>query len=495
MDNTVNPVYIIIIEDEKGLRIGTQRILQREGYIVDTAEGGVDGIKLALENDYDIAVIDLKMPDIDGIEVLKKIKTSKPNTICYIATAYASYETAIESTKLGADGYMLKPFTSEELIQNIHKGYEKRLLLLETERLKKERTERLLEIAFEKTRLNTIINSIADGIIVVNKTGELVLFNPASLKYFDFNKAIIGEYILGVLPQQISDLVNKFIKPDSPVESSFTTQIELKPNRELFIEVTCSPVPHPNGSLAGVVIVMSNVTEAKKVEYVKSQFVSMVAHELKTPLAAVMGFLNIMLDPKISITPEQSTDYLGRSFNRLKSLVEMVNDLLDISRMEMKTKEREIKEVKVDEVLTNILEFLEFEIKKRELSVIFNKEENIPFIKADQNEINRLFTNIISNAIKYNSSDGNVAINISYKDNCVITSVSDNGIGMKPEEREKLFQEFYRVKNQKTRGVSGTGLGLSIVKRIVESYSGKIEVDSEFGKGTKFTVFLPSISK
>jgi signal transduction histidine kinase len=247
--------------------------------------------------------------------------------------------------------------------------------------------------------------------------------------------------------------------------------------------------------LAGVVIVMSNVTEAKKVEYVKSQFVSMVAHELKTPLAAVMGFLNIMLDPKISITPEQSTDYLGRSFNRLKSLVEMVNDLLDISRMEMKTKEREIKEVKVDEVLTNILEFLEFEIKKRELSVIFNKEENIPFIKADQNEINRLFTNIISNAIKYNSSDGNVAINISYKDNCVITSVSDNGIGMKPEEREKLFQEFYRVKNQKTRGVSGTGLGLSIVKRIVESYSGKIEVDSEFGKGTKFTVFLPSISK
>ena len=123
---------VLIVDDEKGLRIGTKRLLEAEGYEVDTAENGTDGIALGLENDYDLAIIDLKMPDIDGIEVLKTIKEKKPNTICYIATAFASYETAIEATKLGAASYIPKPFTPEELISHLESGYEKRLLLLET---------------------------------------------------------------------------------------------------------------------------------------------------------------------------------------------------------------------------------------------------------------------------------------------------------------------------------------------------------------------------
>ena len=482
---------VLIVDDEKGLRIGTQRLLQSEDYEVDTADCGMLGIKMGTENDYDLAILDLKMPDIDGISVLKEIKKARPNTVCFIATAYASYDTAIEATKLGAFTYIPKPFTPDELLRNLRAGYEKRLLILEAEKLKKEREERLLELAFEKSRLNTIVNSLADGVFVVNKEGELVLFNPAAVKYLELNEIIIGEKILGVLPAKISDLLKHFLGKEAFENKTNSAEIELKPDRELVVEIKCSPVPHPDGSLAGVVTVIRNITEMKKVEYVKSQFVSMVAHELKTPMAAVLGFLNIILDPNLPTTAEQQKDYMSRSKNRLQGLLEMVNDLLDISRMEMKTKSRELKELNIGAIVKGTTDFLEFELKKRNITINAKYQENLPLIKADNNEITRLFTNIISNSVKYNKDNGSINIDVSTAGNFIVTKISDTGIGMKPEEKAKLFSEFYRIKNEHTRSISGTGLGLSIVKRIAESYSGKVEVESEYEKGSTFIVFLP----
>lgn len=482
---------VLIVDDEKGLRIGTQRLLQSENYDVETADCGMIGIKMGTEKEYDLAILDLKMPDIDGISVLKEIKKAKPNTVCFIATAYASYETAIEATKLGAFTYIPKPFSPDELLQNLKAGLERRMLILEAEKLKREREERLLELATEKSRLNTIVSSLADGVFVVNKDGELVLFNPASVKYLELNDIILGEKILSILPPKIEEPIKSLLDSEVFENKTRSAEVELKPDRELVVEIKCSPVPHPDGSLAGVVTVIRNITEMKKVEYVKSQFVSMVAHELKTPMAAVLGFLNIILDPSLQTSPEQQKDYLGRSKNRLQGLLEMVNDLLDISRMEMKTKQRELKLLNISELVKSTTDFLELETKKRGIKVKTKFHENLPGILADNNEITRLFTNIIGNSVKYNKENGLIDIEVSESGNFIVTRISDTGIGMKPEEKAKLFSEFYRIKNEHTRSISGTGLGLSIVKRIAESYSGKVEVESEYGKGSTFTVYLP----
>jgi len=482
---------VLIVDDEKGLRIGTQRLLQSENYDVETADCGMMGIKMGTEKEYDLALLDLKMPDIDGISVLKEIKKVRPNTVCFIATAYASYETAIEATKLGAFTYIPKPFSPDELLQNLRAGLERRMLILEAERLKREREERLLELATEKSRLNTIVSSLADGVFVVNKDGELVLFNPASVKYLELNDIILGEKILSILPPKIEEPIKSLLDSEVFENKTRSAEVELKPDRELVVEIKCSPVPHPDGSLAGVVTVIRNITEMKKVEYIKSQFVSMVAHELKTPMAAVLGFLNIILDPSLQTSPEQQKDYLGRSKNRLQGLLEMVNDLLDISRMEMKTKQRELKLLNIGELVKSTTDFLELETKKRGIEVKTKFHDNLPGILADNNEITRLFTNIIGNSVKYNKENGSIDIEVSKSGNFIVTRISDTGIGMKPEEKAKLFSEFYRIKNEHTRSISGTGLGLSIVKRITESYSGKVEVESEYGKGSTFTVYLP----
>ncbi len=200
------------------------------------------------------------MPDVDGIEVLKKIKKKFPNTICYIATAYASYETAVEATRIGAHGYITKPFPVEELIQNLKEGYQTRQIYIEADNWRKEREERLLEVAFEKTRLNTIINSINDGVLVINKAGEAVLYNPAALKLLELESIQIEEKIISRLHPEIAELVNNILNKEVYHPSSYSSQVEMKPHGDLFVEATASPVPHPDNSLAGVVVVIRNIT-------------------------------------------------------------------------------------------------------------------------------------------------------------------------------------------------------------------------------------------
>jgi PAS domain S-box-containing protein len=431
------------------------------------------------------------MPDIDGLEVLKKIRDKYPNTICFIATAFASYETAIEATKLGAFSYIPKPFTPEELLENLKEGYQRRQILVEAEKWRKEREERLLEVAFEKTRMNTIINSISDGVLVINKDGLAVLFNPSALRFLDLASIAVEEYILDKLHPEVLNLVNKIFDEKTTEPKSYSTQIELKPNRELFIEATASAVRHPENNLAGVVVVFKDITELKKIELIKSQFVSMVSHELKAPIAAVYGFLKLFNDDSIKLTDEQKKNYEKRSMIRLDGLLKMVNDLLDISRMELKTVQREIKQVCLNEVIDSIIELFQIDINKKKIRLNFESDNSKFCIKADYDEINRLFTNLISNAIKYNKEEGIINIKISGSDNFVLTEISDTGIGLRPNEKERLFTEFFRAKNENTQNISGTGLGLSIVKRIVESYSGKIEVDSEYNIGSTFKIFLP----
>ena len=493
--NSNGRIKVLIVEDEKSLGIGIKRLLEKENYEVHLAENGTDGILYGTEDEFDLAIIDLKMPDVGGITVLEEILKKYPRTVCFIATAFASYETAIESTKKGAYGYIPKPFSPEELLYQLKKGYERRFLLMESEKLKKEREERLLEIAFEKTRVHTIINSITDGVLVVNKIGEVVLFNPAVLKYLEVNELRIGEVIIEKLHPQISDLIGKYINSNSVINKSYSSQIELKPNQEFFIEATSSGVLHPDGSLAGVVIVLKDITNLKKLEFLKSQFVSMVSHELKAPISAVYGYLKLFNDDSIAVSEEQKRKFINRSQTRLDALIKMVNDLLDISRMEMKTVKREINDVNIKTVIRNIIELFQAELKSKNISVEINSYHELPILKADNEEINRLFTNLLSNAVKYNKQNGSIGIIISSTEVYLVVEIKDTGIGLKEEEKKKLFQEFYRAKNELTKDISGTGLGLSIVKRILDSYSGKIEVESEFNKGSTFRVYLPFLYK
>lgn len=480
---------ILIVDDEDALRFGVKKLLEIEGYEVSTAANGTEGIALGTNEDYDLAIIDLKMPDIDGITVLKAIREKQPNTICFIATAYASYDSAVQATKIGSHGYIPKPFSAEELLNHLKLGLEKRYLILESQKLKSDRENRLLELSFERSRLNTIINSIDDGVLVVNRDEQVVYFNSAALKFLNLHEIFLGESIKDILPKKIREIIGvHFFQSEN---RSFSEEVELLPEKKLFVLATSTKIYQHDGTLAGVVLVLKNISEFKRVEFIKSQFVSMVAHELKAPLAATIGFINLMTQKDIQLSEEQKFDFLSRSNSRLASLLSMVNDLLDISRIEMQTVVRELKPIFLKEVIWDVLHLFDIEIKNKNIQLSFNEEEVNPIIKGDLNEITRLFTNIISNSIKYNKQSGKILISIVELQHFTIIRIEDTGIGMKSNEKEKLFQDFFRAKNEYTKNIHGTGLGLAIVKRIVDSYNGTIDVETEYGSGTKFIIKLP----
>jgi signal transduction histidine kinase len=217
----------------------------------------------------------------------------------------------------------------------------------------------------------------------------------------------------------------------------------------------------------------------------------MAAHELKAPLSAIKGYVELLIDRTLGETLESYKQQLDRSRERIDALVSLINDLLNISRMEAGTIRRDIEPIDLSNLLTHTVEFFHTDMDKRSLTLDSSIEPNL-VMDADREEIQRVFTNLISNAIKYNKENGKITVNAQRDNGYIRVQIADTGIGLKPEEKEHLFEEFFRAKNPLTRNITGTGLGLTILKKIVDSYAGRIEVESEFESGSTFTVILPT---
>ncbi len=483
---------LLVVDDELGMREGIRRIFTLEGYSVTVAENGSEGILKGSEREYDIVLLDLKMPDFDGLTVLRRLREVFPDTEYLIITAFAGIDSAVEATKHGAYTYIPKPFTPDQIVFEVNRALGKRRLTLETRELRAEQERRLLEISQEKSRLRTIINSINDAVFVTNLEDEIVLANPQTRALFNFPSSLrAGDKIADLLPREVIDVIEECKSKTSAGVEVLSHEWEMKPNLELVVNMKTAPVRDAAGDIIGFVSTMQDVTQLKRLDAQKSQFVSMVAHELKAPVAAVTGYLETMHGKLLGDDISKYEKMIDRSRERLQALIDLVNDLLNISRRELGKIRREIAPVTIPDVVENNRELLQGELEKRGLSFETDYESNLPTIDIDKDEFSRVMMNLLSNAIKYNRDNGTVKVAAGREGDSVILRVSDTGIGMKKEDQDMLFRQFYRIKNDKTRSVPGTGLGLSIVKQIIDSYHGNIHVESEEDVGTTFVMRIP----
>jgi len=481
---------ILVVDDEFGMREGIRRLFEAQGHRVETAETGRLGIDKGTAEEFDIYFLDLKIGDIDGVEVLGAIKAQYPEAICVICTAYASIETAVETTRLGAYHYIAKPFAPEEIQLVFDRAIERRWYILEARQLRAEQERRLLEITQEKSRIRTIINSIADGIVVLNQDEEVVLFNPQFPRLLELDKElVIGRSLREVLPEPYQELIADIFKQRDSLQA-LQQEFVIHPPAKLVVMANTTTIRDDQNRLIGYVSVLRDISELKQLELLKSQFVNMAAHELKAPLTAIQGYLEMVVDKTLGDEPETYDNYLRRSLERSKTLITLINDLLNISRIQAGKVRREIERLDLSQQARSSADFFANEIEKRELTLETEFAEGL-IIEADQEEIQRLLTNLISNAIKYNRPQGSISLSTSRDKGYARLVVRDTGIGMKPEEKERLFEEFFRAKNPHTRSITGTGLGLTLVKKIVDGYAGRIEAESEYEKGTTFTIYLP----
>lgn len=225
-------------------------------------------------------------------------------------------------------------------------------------------------------------------------------------------------------------------------------------------------------------------------EQLRFQFLSVLSHELKSPVNAIEGYLQIMQDKQVGENIDDYKVMIDRSLERLKGMRTLITDLLDLTKIESGVKTRSFKPVDITEVFRIARDTIEPLAQQRNVKVLPVQDEGI-YINADRGEMEIILNNLLSNAVKYNKDGGEVAVQLSKDEKQLYIAVADTGIGMSEEEVSKLFGEFVRIKNMKTKNITGSGLGLSIVKKLVEMYDGEIKVESEPDKGSKFTVTLP----
>ena len=239
----------------------------------------------------------------------------------------------------------------------------------------------------------------------------------------------------------------------------------------------------------GTLLVHRDITKEYEVAQMKSEFVSTVSHELRTPLASVLGFTELLLTKELK--PERKAKYLQTIYKEAKRLTSLINDFLDIQRMESQKQTYEKKYIDITSILQNVIELQEVNTSLHKIHLSVELEETT--ILGDRNKIEQVFINLLSNAIKYSPNGGNIFIRIYGSHNMVSIDFKDEGLGIPEEAIPNLFQQFYRVDNSDRRRIGGTGLGLAIVKEIVKAHNGTISVSSEYGKSSTFTTQFPEV--
>jgi two-component system, OmpR family, phosphate regulon sensor histidine kinase PhoR len=492
---TTEPIRprVLVVDDEPGIRRGCERVLRAEGYDVLCAERGEQGLEiLCLHPDIDLVLVDLRMPGISGFEFLDQARRHAAETLFVVITAYATLESAVEATRRGAYDFIAKPFTPDDLLRLVNRSLERVRLIRERNHLEKERGQRMLELAAEKSRLRTVIDCMTDGVLVCNDEQRVVLHNPSALR-------LLRDPLPPGDSPPVDECVNipecaRMISEASLGRERLSNELKLAgaPDKEAWALVNIAPIQDAASErFLGTVMVVRDITQLKQVESVKAQFVHMVAHELRAPLSAVDGYLSALQRGYVS-DPDKQQEILERSRSRIKALVDLVGDLLEMSRMESGAVRREIRPQQVAEILAEVMELMRPLAEKSRVRLEVEETPAPPSILADREELIRLFTNLVSNAVKYNRPDGSVRARAESNGSYVRVTVRDTGVGISPEGQQRLFTEFFREKTAETQLVTGTGLGLSIVKRIVDFYRGRIQVQSERDQGSTFTVELPA---
>lgn len=355
-------------------------------------------------------------------------------------------------------------------------------------------------IILEKNKVDLIIKSIGDGVLVVDRNYKIIVFNAVAAQISGFSiKEATGKVFDQVLKfvrednEQINDkFISEAIRTGEIKSMSNHTVLIRKDGSKVSVADSAAPLKNENGRVVGCVVVFRDATKEREVDRIKSEFVSVASHQLRTPLTGIKWFAELLLgDKKHKLTAGQK-EYLRQIYVSNERLVRLVDDLLDVSHIETGRKYNVVlKPENVCEIMAEVIENQMIFAKKKKIKVkLFGNEKEKLILQVDREKIKQAFGNLISNAIKYSPAGSELVIACERKENEVIFSVKDQGLGIPADQQKRIFEKFFRADNV-TTAESGTGLGLYIAKAIVEGHGGRLWFDSVENKGTTFYVALP----
>lgn len=364
----------------------------------------------------------------------------------------------------------------------------------------------------QKEILKAIIESLGAGIIMVDLDGKVMFINKAwkdLFNYIDFGKdygtqddfyvdcetcwnteLLLKNTMFGMENGQ--EILKKLIELLKDNESRYAVDIEQTNPVKRFINLYSNPCISSADHSFGRVFVVRDISHQKEVDRLKMELISTVSHELRTPMSSIMGFSELLLTRKLS--EERNKEYIGIINSESKRLTNLINDFLDIQRMESGKQVFNKQYNSIDEIITEALRLFQ-DVSDKHRIVYKNYTKKEPFVYCDRDKMLQVLSNLLSNAIKYSPKGGNVTIILDGNKDNVNIKIIDEGLGIPEDMKAKLFTKFFRIDNDDRREIGGTGLGLAICKEIIKAHGGKIGVESAFGKGSTFFIDLPSCAR
>ena len=365
------------------------------------------------------------------------------------------------------------------------------------------------KLTAEEKKMTAIVNSIAEGLILVDSSNRVLHINPAAERLLDLSADSIDKDITEII--QNDELIHIFeedqrqilqYKPTDQIPSkaegiNLISEVTLaRYNEKLVLRIIASPFLNENGLILGTVYLFDDITREKEIDQMKSDFISLVSHELRTPLTSIIGFVSYILDGKAGAINDRQRNSLARVQRQSKRLAALINDLLDISRIESGRIQMDQAPISLLEIVTQRIEEIRPQADEKSIQLDLTAPESVPQMFGDDARIGQVFTNLIGNAIKFTPNNGEVSIKVEADGNLLHVEVIDTGPGIPPEERQKIFDKFYQLSDISTRQQGGSGLGLSISKSIIEAHGGKLWIDDgNQGKGSNFQFVLPLVTE
>ena len=361
----------------------------------------------------------------------------------------------------------------------------------------------LREEHLEAAKNQAILESIADGVLVTDATGTVILANLSAgqileIPHDQLNGKPVNE-LLGLYAATGENWIH------TVEEWAHSTRREGQPQflaerltmEDKFVSVRLSPV-FASGQFIGTVSIFRDVTQAVEVDRMKSEFVSTVSHELRTPMTSIKGYAELMIMGAAGEMSDAQKQYLDVIVGNADRMSELINDLLDISRIESGKTTLELQPVNLSQIVAQVVgEHLQGLISHEDKPIQVSTEisPTLPMVNADPDRVTQILTNLLDNAFQYTPTNGKISVTTRANGSFVMVSVSDTGVGISQENQVKVFDRFFRVENSEIQQVPGTGLGLAIVRSLVEMHGGTIDVESTLGQGSTFTFTLPCVSE
>lgn len=383
----------------------------------------------------------------------------------------------------------------ERLVKQISRGEQPRTFLIDgndearrvsvaLEEILKRQRELDQQNAERASGQKAILSAMQNGLLVVDGQSRLALVNPAFRDLFGVDEDSLGAPLLdSVRNPAVQQIVAETLRRRKP------SQGQLVIGRREF-EMTSVPMGNDNGAIGGAVVLFHDITELKRADEIRRDFVANVSHELRTPLSILRGYIETMLDdPKM---PRSETARILEVMDQhSKRLGLLANDLLTLAQMESGRSTLQLSEIDLLRFFADLVRDWQKKFSGKNLKARINVADDCPSIRADEARLREVFDNLLDNAVKYSNRNGEIRLGAEHRGEAIALSVSDDGIGIRPEDLPRIFERFYRADKARSRELGGTGLGLSIVKHIAQLHGGSVEAESNPGHGTRINVILP----